>query len=537
MHPHVYNTSKPAPMKHATPRVAILGFFIECNRWAPVSTQAMFEQSIDLAGEALGAELRSPTPRLLPDTLGFVAEMDRAGPWQPVSIRAAGAQPGGPVDQAYFDALLADMHERLQQALPLDAVFISSHGAAMSTGMEDPDGELFARIRAIVGPQTPVVAVLDLHANVSVRMTEALSGFVAYRTNPHNDLRARGEEAARLIQSFLREGPGGVSLVKLPLVPPATSQLIAPGTVYRELIESAQTYVAGEVLNVSLCGGFALADSPKCGFSVVVTTRQGYRARGEALARTLAGEVWAARHRFVSRLVPLAEAVSLAMDAGRDATRPPLILADVADNPGAGGGGNTVGLLQALIEAQVQGALLGVFTDAALAREAHALGVGADFEAVFNRTHDNASAGLPRQAPPPPPGVACLRRRARVLALSDGRFLGRRGLVAGTQRDMGPSALLDLDGLRVAVISHRQQLLDPAQLDVFGVDLSTVRTLLVKSRGHFRAAFEGWTSDERIVEVDCPGLTTPNLRTLPWQRLTRPVYPIDEDTVWPALVP
>ena len=167
MHPHVYNTSKPAPMKHATPRVAILGFFIECNRWAPVSTQAMFEQSIDLAGEALGAELRSPTPRLLPDTLGFVAEMDRAGPWQPVSIRAAGAQPGGPVDQAYFDALLADMHERLQQALPLDAVFISSHGAAMSTGMEAPDGELFARIRAIVGPQTPVVAVLaPMHAHL-----------------------------------------------------------------------------------------------------------------------------------------------------------------------------------------------------------------------------------------------------------------------------------------------------------------------------------------------------------------------------------
>ncbi len=520
-------------MTHVPPRVAILGFFIECNRWAPVSVQAMFTQSIDIAGDALGAELRSPAPRLLPDTLGFAAEMDRHGPWQVVPIRMAGAQPGGPVDQAYFEALASDIEARLHQALPIDAVFISSHGAALTTDREDPDGELFARIRAIVGPQVPVVAVLDLHTNVSAKMTDALSGFVAYRTNPHVDLRARGEEAARLIQAFLDEGPGQVSLVKLPFVPPATSQLIAPGTVYRELIDAAQARVAGGVHNVSLCGGFALADSPKCGFSVVVTTRRGHRDQGQALALQLAGEVWAARERFVSLLTPMEQAVALAREAGSDSSLAPLILADVADNPGAGGGGNTVDLLRALIQARVQGALLGVFTDAALAHEAHALGAGAVFEAVFNRGLVREPGVLP-EATSLPPGVSCLRHSARVLALSDGRFLGRRGLVAGTQRDMGPSVLLDLGGLRVAVISNRQQLLDPAQLDVLGVDLSTVRTLVVKSRGHFRAAFDGFAPSERILEVDCPGLTTPNLRMLPWRHLPRPIYPIDDDTVWPV---
>jgi microcystin degradation protein MlrC len=522
-------------MTLAAPRVAILGFFIECNRWSPVSTQASFAQSLDIAGEALGAELRSQTPRLLPDTIGFVSAMDQAGPWQAVPLRVAGAQPGGPVDHAYFEALTQDIEARLTQALPLDAVFISSHGAALSTRMEDPDGELFSRIRALVGPQVPVVAVLDLHTNVSTQMTNALSGFVAYRTNPHNDLRARGEEAARLLQSFLREGPGEVSLVKLPLVPPATSQLIAPGTVYSELIDSAQTHVSGDVLNVSLCGGFALADSPKCGFSVVVTTRRGHRAQGQALARRLATDVWSARRRFISRLTPPEQAVALALAAGRDTALAPLILADVADNPGAGGGGNTVDLLRALLRAQVQGALLGVFTDAALACEAHALGVGARFEAVFNR-QSATGAGGPGAARASTPGVSCLRQTATVLSLSDGRFVGRRGLVAGTQREMGPSALLDLGGVRVAVISHRQQLLDPAQLDVLGVDLATVRTLVVKSRGHFRAAFEGFAPPERVIEVDCPGLTTPNLRSLPWQHLPRPVFPIDEDAVWPAPV-
>jgi microcystin degradation protein MlrC len=514
-----------APQHAAPPRVAIAGFFIECNRWSPVTTQAMFEQSLDLAGDALAAELRSPAPRLLPDTPGFVAEMDRVGPWQPVPLRMAAAQPGGPVEQAYFEAFADDLAARLTQALPVDAVFVSSHGAALTTERDDPDGELFARLRAIVGPGVPVVAVLDLHTNVSSRMTDSLSGFVAYRRNLHDDLRARGEEAARLVQRFLHDGAGEVSLVKLPLVPPATSQLIGPGTVYGELIDVAQAQVAGDVLNVSLCGGFALADSIKCGFSVVVTTRRGHRARGEALAGRLAAQVWAQRARFVARLTPMDQAVALAVQAGRDEAMPPLILADVADNPGGGGGGNTVDLLRRLLDADAQGVLLGVVTDAALALEAHALGPGARLEAVFNRdAQTSASASAP--------GVTRLQHPARVLALSDGRFLGRRGMVTGTRREMGPSALLDLGGVRVAVISRRQQLLDPAQLDVLGVDLSTVRTLVVKSRGHFRAAFDGFAPPGRVLEVDCPGLTTPNLRSLPWQHLPRPVYPIDEDAVW-----
>ena len=514
------------------PRVAIAGFFLECNRWAPVTTPAMFAQSIDLAGEELGAELRSAAPRLLPDAIGFAAAMDRTGPWQAVPIRCAGAQPGGPVQQGYFDALVADIEARLRAQAPVDAVFISSHGAALSTAGEDPDGVLFTRIRAVVGPEVPVVAVLDLHTNVSQAMVDALSGFVAYRTNPHADLRDRGEEAALLVRRFLHEGPGCVALTRLPLVAPATSQLIAPGTVYAQLIEEAQQQVQGEVLNVSLCGGFALADSTKCGFSVVVTARRGAQAQALQVSRRLAGRVWDERRRFVSFLTPLPQAVALAVQTGQGLGLP-LMLADVADNPGAGGGGNTVDLLRALLEAGARGVLLGVFTDAALAREAHARGLGACFDAVFNRDVDVPPSG---EVPARAPGVARLCRAASVLALSDGRFLGRRGLVAGTRRDMGPSALLDLGGVRVAVISHRQQLLDPAQLDVLGVDLATVRTLVVKSRGHFRVAFEGFAPSERIIEVDAPGLTTPNLSTLPWQHLPRPMFPIDEDAVWHAPV-
>lgn len=503
-------------------RVAVCGFFLECNRWAPVTTAEHFAGTCDFAGAALGEELRRDPPRLLGDTAGFVAAMDGLGHWEPVPLRLAAAWPGGPAEQGWFDALVADIALRLRAAGPLDGVFISSHGAALTTADDDPDGTLFQRIRAVVGPAVPVVAVLDLHTNVSRRMTDALSGLVAYRTNPHVDLRERGAEAAALLHRFWREGPGEVVLERLPLVPPAPSQLIAPGSVYARLVEQGQAAVGGDILNVSLCGGFALADCPKCGFSVVVTTRQGASDAGRQTARHLADAVWSARTGFTTGLTPLADAVALAVAAGRDG--PPLILADVADNPGGGGGGNTVTLLRALLQADTRGVVLGVFTDPALAAEACALGVGARFDARFNRQSTDAFAEPFAHA-------------ATVLAVSEGHYVGERGMAQGIAQRMGPSALLALGGVRVAVVSLRQQLLDPAQLKALGEDLSGTRVLVAKSRGHFRAGFDRFAPPERIVEVDAPGLTTPNLATLPWTRLPRPVFPIDPGTVWPEPLP
>jgi microcystin degradation protein MlrC len=504
-----------------TPRIGLVGFFLECNRWAPVTTADVFSATFDFAGDALASAWQSTSARVLPDTLGFVRAMQAAGAWQPVPLRMAGAQPGGPADHAWFETFLEDVRSRLVQAGPLDAVFVSMHGAALTTQSDDPDGDFLQLLREHVGPHVPVVAVLDLHTNLSDRMTQALSGLVAYRTNPHNDLAERGAEAAALLLGMLHDGPGVVEKITLPLLAAATSQLIGPDTVYGQLVARAQAHVQGDVLNVSLCGGFALADAPKCGFSVAVTARHGQRTLAAQTAYTLAGMVWAERARFVSHLTPMTQAVALATAAGQPG-QSRIILADVGDNPGGGGSGNTTALLHALLQARAQDVLLGVFTDPALAQEAHALGLGARFDAHFNRC--SAGAG---------PGVQALVWPAQVLALASGEFTGRRGLVKGTAGFMGLSALLLLDGVRVAVISLRQQLLDPAQLDVLGVDLDTVQTLVVKSRGHFRAAFDAFTSEDRMVEVDTPGLTTPNLSTLPWTRLPRPIYPLEEDTLWP----
>ncbi len=507
-------------MAPSSPRVAILGFAIECNRFSPVSTAADFAAKVDIRGAEIVKQAREGPCRTTPDLPGFFEQMDRSGPWTPVPLRMILSQPGGPVDQPFFDAFLAEIDEGLKGAGALDGVFVVSHGAALATGSDDPDGDLYALIRRRVGPGVPVIGTFDLHANVSQKMVDNLDVFVGYLENPHTDVRERGIEAARHMRKLLAGMKTAVAMVKLPLTPPSIALLTASGP-YSEMIRYGQTQVGGDIMNVSIMAGFVFSDCPKNGYTAVVTARNGNRRAAFDLAVDLCQRTWAMRQRFTKKMTPLADAVRLAVETGANSSAAPVLLADVGDNPGGGGRGNTTWLLRALVEAGAQGVVLGVFNDAALAAQAHQLGTGAKFIARFNTAEHNEFS-QPFEA------------QTRVVALSDGAIVGRRGLLKGTAASMGPSALLAIGGVRVVVISNRQQCLDPVQLESLGVDIGAARTLVVKSRGHFRAGFDEFFPPERIVEVDCPGLTSPALHTFKWTRLPRPVYPLDEATTWEA---
>src|SRR5437868_14805532 len=133
----------------SSPRVALLGFSIECNKFAPVATKAHFLARTYLEGEAIVGDARSATPFMLPETPGFVAAMDVSGPWTPVGVALAMTEPNGPVEHAFFVELLGTIQHRLRAALPVDAVYICSHGAGLTTEEDDPDGVLCERRRAI----------------------------------------------------------------------------------------------------------------------------------------------------------------------------------------------------------------------------------------------------------------------------------------------------------------------------------------------------------------------------------------------------
>ena len=501
----------------SSPRVAILGFSIECNKFAPVATKAHFLARTYLEGDAILVEARAPTTCMLPETPGFVAAMDASGAWTPVGIALAMTEPNGPVEHAFFVELLQAIERRLKAALPVDAVYICSHGAGLTTEEDDPDGALFEMVRAIVGPDVPIAATLDLHANVSERMVGSIDAFIGYRTNPHLDMRERGAEAAAAIREML----GGVkpqrAFIRLPIVPPTVTLLTAAGP-YAEMIGLGQRRMTPEIMNVSAMGGFAFADAPECGLSVVVTARHDKRA-AEALAREIAELGWANRARFYPRLTSLDDAVAKALAVGDDPLLPALVFADVADNPGGGGRGNTVFLLRAFYEAGVTGALLGVFYDPDLAAEAHRRGVGAHFEAHFNRA-ETTNFSERYTAP------------ATVVTLTDGNCVGRRGIYSGLRLELAPCAALRVGGVTVVVISHRVQCADPVFFEMMGLDIGRARSVVVKSRGHFRGGFDEFFGPEQIVEVDLPGLTSPILNRFTWSRLPRPVIPLDEDVEW-----
>ena len=505
-------------------RVALLGFSIECNRFAPIAHETDFRARTLLGGPAMLDNARAAAPMMLGEMPGFVADMDAAGPWTPVPSLLAMAEPNGPVSQEFFDRMLSQWEADLREAAPLDGVYCVLHGAGLTGADHDPEGTLLALVRGIVGAGVPVVATYDLHANVSAADVDHVNAFIGYRTNPHLDMRERGAEAARTLRLLMTGTKTFLSRIRLPIVPPTVTQLTgkdAPHRPYGELIDLGQTRMhenpyRDRVLNVSVMGGFAFADTPFNGLTVVVTARD--QAAADGLAREIAIAGWQRRNQFSPSLTNLEDATALAL-ATTDLTRHALIFADVADNPGGGGRGNTMPILRAFLDAGVTNALMGVIHDPALAAEAHIHGVGATFTAMFNREGGDAFSHP-------------MTVEATVLALRDQPARGRRGIYANNTLDIGLSAALTIGGLTVIVAGNRFQCADPVFFEMFGLDIAAARVVVVKSRGHFRGGFDEFFRHEDVIEVDAPGLTSPILSRFAWRHMPRPVLPLDDTATW-----
>jgi microcystin degradation protein MlrC len=491
------------------PRVAVLGFHLESNAFAPVSEERHFRSLCYVEGEDISREARREVSALPKEIPGFYREMDALGQWTPVPVIVTAAEPGGPVDERFFKATLAEMRARLAAAGEIDAVYISNHGAMVSTAGPDPDGELYAMVRNEIGPNKPVVATVDLHANISERMVTNVDALVSYRTNPHVDQAERAADAARLLDYFLKKKQSSRAFVRLPLTPASVTLLTREGP-YADAIAYGQTKVGNGVLDVSIVGGFVFSDTPKNGVAIIVNGVAGADVCGTAL--DVAERIWNDRKRFVKRLTSRQEAVESAVRAGRDGSLPAKIWSDAGDNPGGGGTGKTTALLRALHEAGAQGVLYGVFFEPDIAKIAHSSGAGSEIKAKFS---EEFSAN------------------AKVLKLTDGQCVGSRGSIwAGRALDLGPTCALQVGGVTVICASKRKQCADPVFFEMHGLDIRAARTVVVKSRGHFRAGFAEFFPPERVIEVDTPGLTSPVIERLNFKGLPRPVFPLDADTTW-----
>jgi microcystin degradation protein MlrC len=477
-------------------RVALLGFHLESNAFAPVSEERHFRSLCYFEGEDIVREARKQAPALPAEMPGFFREMDVLGKWTPVPIIVTACEPGGPVDDGFFQATLAAMRERLSAAGRLDAVYISNHGGMVSTAGPDPDGELYAMVRGVVGSDVPVVATVDLHANISERMVQNVDALVSYRTNPHMDQAERARDAARLLLRFLDGKKPQRAFVRLPLTPASVTLLTREGP-YADAIRYGQSKVGNGVLDVSIVGGFVFSDSPKNGVAIVVNGESGAPLREVAL--DVAARIWDDRKRFVKRLTSIEDAMRI---PGKT------IWSDAGDNPGGGGTGQTTALLRKLHQAKAQNVLYGNFFEPQIAAAAQGK---REIVATFTEGFS---------AP------------AKVLKTTDGRCIGRRGIWAGRALELGPTAALQIGGITAICVSKRKQCADPVFFEMHGLDVGAARTVVVKSRGHFRGGFDEFFPPERIIEVDTPGLTSPVLERLNFRGLPRPVFPLDADAKW-----
>lgn len=507
------------------PRVALGGIILESNAFAPIATENDFRSRYYFEDNVILQEASKKHSVMPLEMTAFVRAMHATGSWQPVPTLLTGCQPWGPVDARFFHSCIDRIAASLERALPLDAVYLANHGAMTATHDPDPDGELYARVREVVGNDAIIVSTLDLHANISERMVERTNLLIGYLTNPHVDMWQRGEEAAFSLRTILASEAPKTAFIRLPLTPPSVTLLTGEGP-YADMIsygQRRQQELGGAILNVSVFGGFVFGDTPYNGVAVVVTARSDLDP-ARRLALEIAERGWADRTRFRRELTTLEDAVSLALKTVRDQHLPAVIYSDAGDNPGGGGGGNTTWLLKALVDAGARHVYIGAYMDPALAAEAHALGEGVEFEAVFNRQGETEFAKR-------------FAARARVLKLSNGNVVGRLGMFAGRALELGPSAALQIggaDGISAVVISNRQQTADPMFFEMFGLDIANARVVAVKSRGHFRAGFAPWFPPENVYEVDTPGVTAPVLSRFQWKGLPRPVYPLDEHVAWTA---
>jgi microcystin degradation protein MlrC len=496
-------------------RVAIGALAHEANSFSAIATPLeAFHQGLASLTEGVAVVEENQGSK---HGLGGYLEVAAREGWDVAGTLSANAMPSQPVSAEVWDTLKGRLIENLRAALPVDGVLLYLHGAMIAANAPDAEGDLCQAVRALVGPDVPVVMNMDLHGNISQEFCDAVDAVFVYDTNPHVDSYERGVEAAECLAAILN---GTLSrpktyLSKPPMQPPTVGMRTADQPM-RDILALGREWEAEPgIVNVAFFGGFPYADVHCGGVSVVVTATD--PARGRAADDAIGRFTWENRERFLRDLPNPAEALQQALDMGLDATLGPVVLVDGADNPDGGGSADTTALLREIIERGVPGAV-GCIWDPESVQQAFSLGVGG--EALFR------IAG--KAAPERFGGPVVVQ--GRLAHLSDGRFTGWGPVLRGAKADMGRTARIDVGELKIVVTEVRTTANDRAAFTVAGVDPSREPFVAVKARTHFRADFLPFA--RTIIEVDAPGPGLADHRGLPQREIRRPIWPLDPDLDW-----
>ena len=518
-------------------RIFIAGYQHETNTFAPT----LADWNAFNAGHTFPAYRRG---QVLIDTFkdinipvgGFIQAALAKG-WELVPSVWAGATPSSYVTSEAFERICGDICEDLRKALKhgkdggISAVYLDLHGAAVAQNADDSEGELIARIRAIVGESVPIVGSLDLHANVTHRMLQVADALVSYRTYPHIDMADTGRLAAMLLERRFKLGlKEKLSYQRFAYMIPlnAQSTWMQPAKrLYDELIESDK---ANDVV-MSFCMGFPAADFAECAPMI-----WGYGERSELAVKQLFASASEPRQ-WDPGVLPVAEAVALALQRAEQSDKP-IIIADTQDNPGAGGDSNTTGVLHELLR---QGAgkrfpnrvALGMLYDPLSAEKVHVLEekqpiAGMEYAQnaiktrVIKLTLGKAVPTFTGQLSDPP-----VHGEFTVEQISDGMCTYKGPMMTGVTAHLGKSCAVSIEGIRVAVVSGKAQLLDRELLRMVGINAEEMKIIVVKSSNHFRADFMPLVTDpvHDVIVAKAAGPMAADAGDLPWKKLSPSISP------------
>jgi microcystin degradation protein MlrC len=493
-------------------RIFFGGIATETNTFSPIPTGLSAYESCFLvhAGE------HPDEANLFTAPLWALKERKRQGTngnaydWEIIQGLCAFAQPGARTTRHAYESMRDEMLADLQRAMPLDLVVLGLHGAMIAEGYDDCEGDMLRRVRAIIGPNAIIGAELDLHCILTNEMVAESNVLVAFKEYPHTDIMDRAFDLVDICIDAVNQKVTPVSTV-------VNCNMIDMMHTTREPMQSivarmfAMEKMPG-VLSVSIAHSFAWGDVPGMGAKVLVVTDNN-PALGQTLANELRDAVWAARGIATAPHPPLAEALSQALTA-LQSIGGPIVIADTADNPGAGAAGDSTYLLAALLEKNIGNVAIGPMWDPIATQFCFDVGVGATL-ALRLGGKVGAHSGEPVDVTAK---VIGLKREAAQLFAGMPVPLGNAALIQVEIPDSQP--------IEIVISTLRTQCYGAEVFTQFGVDLGAKNLIVVKSMQHFYAAFAPIA--KKIIYMGSPGAASRDLKALKFLNIPRPMWPFDE---------
>jgi microcystin degradation protein MlrC len=488
-------------------KIAIAGILQESNNFSPVYTRyedfsPVYGQEVLLRHEGKLTELG-----------GFIDGLRRSRATI-APVVAAWAITANRLLQPDFEKLTGLFQQELQKAKP-DALLFAMHGAQTAVGEDDVEGHFLAKAREILGPDKPIVVTLDLHANITRRMVALSNAIVGYHTYPHIDMFETGQKAARLLIETLRgKVRPTMSMRKLPLILPPENAQTYRGPMHKLIVAAQALESAGKAEAVSIFPVQPWLDIDEMGCAVVAVT-DGDEPAARRHADGLARRLWDNKSAYEVKLVSVEDAIA---DALRRKSGP-TVLAESSDSTGSGSPGDSTGVLKHLVKAPLEDSAAIFLVDPDGVAAAVSAGVGATVTMKIGGAFDKKNSKP-------------VKVTGYVRLISDGRWIAReRGYNTGITTSMGRSVVLEVGKVQILMAERSAMTVDPSLFRSHGIDPAYCQIVVVKSPNGFRSAYEPFA--KAIHMVDTPGVSTSNLKTLPFRRVPRPIYPLDPETPRP----